>query len=201
MMTWIMESILQLLLHDQSALVSQGLLSNLHLWKISTLLLPCLVMDSWQTISLFMPRKYLSIHYNAIIMNEASCNGKKLSIFYHGNRTWCLNSPGHYDPYPGHKADTVSTFWISILHSSTLDYWKIQDKTNNKIFNFVPLLIFPWKAQSVLYKKIGSTLKLLDLSSYYILTLIDDPESFLTLSTGVLLEYSEKQNNIPTHQH
>ena len=78
---------------------------------------------------------------------------------------------------------------------------KIQDKTNNKIFNFVPLLIFPWKAQSVLYKKIGSTLKLLDLSSYYILTLIDDPESFLTLSTGVLLEYSEKQNNIPTHQH
>ena len=117
--------------------------------------------------------------------------------------TWCLNSPGHYDPYPGHKADTVSTFWISILHSPTLDYWKIQDKTNNKIFNFVPLLIFPWKAQSVLYKKkkIGSTLKLLDLSSYYILTLIDDPESFLTLSTGVLFEYSEKQNNIPTHQH
>ena len=134
-------------------------------------------------------------------MNTAICNSKKLSIFYHGNRTWCLNSPGHYDPYPGHKADTVSTFWISILHSSTLDYWKIQDKTNNKIFNFVPLLIFPWKAQSVLYKKIGSTLKLLDLSSYYILTLIETPESFLISPlhrAAVLLEYSENYTIMPS---
>ena len=82
-----------------------------------------------------------------------------------------------------------------------LDYWKIQDKTNNKIFNFVPLLIFPWKAQSVLYKKIGSTLKLLDLSSYNILTLIESPESFLISPlhrAAVLLEYSEKYTIMPS---
>ena len=36
-----------------------------------------------------------------------------------------MYSQDHYDSYPGHRADGMSTFWISTLYSFALEHWEL----------------------------------------------------------------------------